>query len=728
MEDEHINNKNQMTTMEEENALPVIDSEEQFPVLGRPADTPSSPPKTRRFTRKSGDIATTPERDNTTDSKSAINSVTPTAEGQKSSRSNKEPKKSKQQQRFFAFFDNRKTSKEQLTQRKVVEEVKIRRTLNGSRLVPSGENGRKLKEKAEQARKESEAAAQEEESNVDARQKSIRFSAGGVSTKAAGPMKSALKTSLKKKPKTAIKTYKCELVVTVRARVSYERKKNQVRKKLYESLSNALTLMRDTLLEGKTDVAFLGKEGKQSTIPAIRTLADFPGTAFAFKRDYACISNQFAFTDARQGTSKVVELCMTMGMDEEIGPMLVEWEMDLAEKGIDIKEKKCQILHTHDQNMLLGVPTSLPPSVVERQCREAFEDGEKKIREDKQGIYDQSLHATKEPLVFALVKKYPTGMPWVVIKDGENRPNSGRMAFVLQIKAEQEPRVRQILKELKDTSCLGRYLGKNAWSMEMQASVGGNDDMAAKQKKNKTIDAVYAHGSMQLSLGHTLIPGLRNVEKVHHLKQIKKNGSTIMIKKSISGILHYMKWEEDKVFQSVWTMEDGTAMDFFSNVIKEIETYVMNWTTCPAANIYWFLIKKGCDDEDVQKMLGECFSPDELVKIQNVSLNGPMAVLKERVTIDMTAVVQNSKLFDMDRGLTDNEKLSKIQQAAENNIQYGVAKHGTIGAFNFEAENDDVKTVTEGKKVGARAAESVSGRTFAKDMFSVAGNTTLPSY
>ena len=80
----------------------------------------------------------------------------------------------------------------------------------------------------------------------------------------------------------------------------------------------------------------------------------------------------------------------------------------------------------------------------------------------------------------------------------------------------------------------------------MQAPVGANDDMAARQRKEKTIQAVYAHGSMQLSLGHTLVPGLRNVEKVYHIKQLKKDGTTIMLKKSMAGILHYLKWDEEK--------------------------------------------------------------------------------------------------------------------------------------------------------------------------------------
>ena len=86
--------------------------------------------------------------------------------------------------------------------------------------------------------------------------------------------------------------------------------------------------------------------------------------------------------------------------------------------------------------------------------------------------------------------------------------------------------------------------------------------------------------------------------------------------------------------------------------------------TCPASNILWFSIKKGCDEEDVYNMLKKCFSPEELVKIGRVSYSGPMAVLKESFRLDMTAMVRNSRQFDMDRGLSKEEKLSRAQQVA----------------------------------------------------------------
>ena len=118
----------------------------------------------------------------------------------------------------------------------------------------------------------------------------------------------------------------------------------------------------------------------------------------------------------------------------------------------------------------------------------------------------------------------------------------------------------------------------------------------------------------------------------------------------------------------MWEVEDGSVLAFFSNVIPEIETYVDNWMMCPAANLYWFLIKKGCDEDDVSKMLQNRFSPDKVAKINKVSYNGPLAVLKERYHLDMTDGVRNSRLLDMDRGLSKEEKLSKAQQAAAGQI------------------------------------------------------------
>ena len=102
-------------------------------------------------------------------------------------------------------------------------------------------------------------------------------------------------------------------------------------------------------------------------------------------------------------------------------------------------------------------PTSVPPAVMERQLKKAFAEAKDRVKNDEHGSYDQSLYVTDEPIKFSVVKKYPSGMPWVPLKRDEERPNNGRMTFVLLLKENQEQRMRNVVKEIKDTSGLTKH-------------------------------------------------------------------------------------------------------------------------------------------------------------------------------------------------------------------------------------------------------------------------------
>ena len=114
-----------------------------------------------------------------------------------------------------------------------------------------------------------------------------------------------------------------------------------------------MDFIRETLLEGKSDVAFLGKEEWKTKVTPIRTTADFPSTAAALTKKYAVLPIKFAFRDGR-GNTKTVDLCMVLGMDLEIEPRLGDWRTDLEERGVIIRKKPGQIIHTFDNFMLLG--------------------------------------------------------------------------------------------------------------------------------------------------------------------------------------------------------------------------------------------------------------------------------------------------------------------------------------------------------------------------------------
>ena len=98
-----------------------------------------------------------------------------------------------------------------------------KRTKGGKKLVPSGLTAKLLREKAEKVRKEAEAA---DEGGTT--KKTISFGTSGGNSKPAPPRGSALKRG----PKEKIKTFKHEMVVDVRIKISYTRQKNEVRKQV----------------------------------------------------------------------------------------------------------------------------------------------------------------------------------------------------------------------------------------------------------------------------------------------------------------------------------------------------------------------------------------------------------------------------------------------------------------------------------------------------------------
>ena len=77
----------------------------------------------------------------------------------------------------------------------------------------------------------------------------------------------------------------------MKVRVNYT-KKNNVRKEVVDYLGGRLDFTRETLLEGKLGVVFIGKEGMESKKTPIRTTSVFPSTTHVLTKDYICLCLQ----------------------------------------------------------------------------------------------------------------------------------------------------------------------------------------------------------------------------------------------------------------------------------------------------------------------------------------------------------------------------------------------------------------------------------------------------
>ena len=56
---------------------------------------------------------------------------------------------------------------------------------------------------------------------------------------------------------------------------------------------------------------------------------------------------------------------------------------------------------------------------------------------------------------------------------------------------------------------------------------------------------------------------------------------------------------------------------FFSNVVKGVKEHASEWAKRSAVQVYWRLLRRGCNEEDVKTMITECFDPTETTHINS---------------------------------------------------------------------------------------------------------------
>ena len=122
------------------------------------------PPQVKRSSRKARDIEPMPDRVKGSNNGEGTNHVTPGTEEPKSSRENKDPKRTKVQT-LNKFFKRLEKNNQENSQRNTVAKVLEKRTKAGKRLLPSRLMAVTRKERAKQSRKEVKEADEGETTN-----------------------------------------------------------------------------------------------------------------------------------------------------------------------------------------------------------------------------------------------------------------------------------------------------------------------------------------------------------------------------------------------------------------------------------------------------------------------------------------------------------------------------------------------------------------------------------
>ena len=60
---------------------------------------------------------------------------------------------------------------------------------------------------------------------------------------------------------------------------------------------------------------------------------------------------------------------------------------------------------------------------------------------------------------------------------------------------------------------------------------------------------------------------------------------------------------------------NGVTTGYFSSVVKEIKEHVAAFVLCPAAQVYWWLRRRGCIMDDINRLICHCFTLSQQQKI-----------------------------------------------------------------------------------------------------------------
>jgi hypothetical protein len=198
------------------------------------------------------------------------------------------------------------------------------------------------------------------------------------------------------------------------------------------------------------------------------------------------------------------------------------------------------------------------------------------------------------------------GMPWEGIKEKKQkqRTSSACLAYGLHVHQPNYERLKTLLGHTKEKSVWDTVWGKTTYTIE---TLEDKDPIGVK---NKYIQMVQSHGSIQLSMGAATIEGMLDVDTVFKLRLLDAEGNprqptktTIKEIFSMMTLPNHNPKPSQPLSHKVWiclsTGTNGMTTGYFSSVVLEIRNHVAAFSTCQAAQVYWWLRCRGCLTEDI---------------------------------------------------------------------------------------------------------------------------------
>ncbi len=289
--------------------------------------------------------------------------------------------------------------------------------------------------------------------------------------------------------------------------------------------------------------------------------------------------------------------------------------------GCAIFYKQCQEVNTIARQILLGAPNTIEEDIIKQTMEKELKLAEQKLLLEDNAEYKLSTQRQPKWISYAVVWKFPAGMPWEGVKEKKQKQgtNNARWVYILHVHEPDYTRMKTLLAYAKEWKVWHKHWGNSAFTVEMPM------EKSPQAEKMRYIQMNQTHGSVQLSMGATLLEGLINVSTTFTLHLLPDpNGKTRPpTSTSVQEIFSLMEINHKKVWICLSTGSNGMSTGYFPSVVQEIYEHVAAFIAYPGAQVYWWLGQQGCITANVNKVIRHCFSTAKSHEVQIPKGPGP---------------------------------------------------------------------------------------------------------
>ena len=173
--------------------------------------------------------------------------------------------------------------------------------------------------------------------------------------------------------------------------------------------------------------------------------------------------------------------------------------------------------------------------------------------------------------------------------------------------------MKTLLAHAKDRKVWQKHWGNLAFTVEIPT------EKSPQVEKTRYIQLVQTHGSVQLSMGGALLEGLINIDTSFTLRLLPDAEGKVQspMITSVWDIFNLMELNNKKVWICLSTGSNGMTTGYFSSVVQELSEHVAAFITCPGAQVYWWLRRRGCITANVNKLIRHCFTLSQQQKVSS---------------------------------------------------------------------------------------------------------------